>query len=108
MAQRAAGAGLKVARSQPPTRLRLNSKSDFRTEAGLLQTERIWQSNFFGTTADLRNGNSCGDSGLDRPDIASRASSYFGSCGMFNKATDHPVLKQVVGNCEHRRPYEQS
>src|SRR5208283_717498 len=41
MAQRAAGRGWKVARSQLPTRLRLNSRSDFRTEAGLLKTERI-------------------------------------------------------------------
>src|SRR6266436_194272 len=43
MAQRAEGRGWKVARSQPPTRLRLNSGSDFRIEAGLLKPERIWR-----------------------------------------------------------------
>ena len=43
----------KVARSQPPTRLRLNSRSDFRTAAGLLRIELIL--NLLKVTKTARN-----------------------------------------------------
>lgn len=51
------GTELEGRASQPPTRLRLNSRSDFRTEAGLLKTELI-----LSASSELSNLVFCGRS----------------------------------------------